>query len=72
MTNMPQTKREAARDLLTGIFRNRTRITIAEAMEAAAELGISRRTMIRACGDLGIREVHNGPFGAIWAWPVRA
>jgi len=25
--------------------------------------------MTRACGDLGITEIHNGPFGGIWAWP---
>ena len=72
MTTMPQTKREAARDLLTEIFRGRSRVTIAEAMEAATERGISRRTMIRACGDLKITEVHNGPFGGIWASPAAA
>jgi N-formylglutamate amidohydrolase len=63
------TKREAARGLLTAMFRERPRILIAEIMDAAAERAISRRTMTRACGDLGITEIHNGPFGGIWAWP---
>ncbi len=49
--------------------RERPRILIAEIMDAAAERAISRRTMTRACGDLGITEIHNGPFGGIWAWP---
>jgi hypothetical protein len=38
-------------------------------MEAANKQAISRRTMIRACGDLGVTEIHNGPHGGIWAWP---
>jgi N-formylglutamate amidohydrolase len=66
---VPVTKREAARGLLTAMFRERPRILIAEIMDAAAERAISRRTMTRACGDLGITEIHNGPFGGIWAWP---
>jgi hypothetical protein len=66
---IPLTKGEAARGLLSSMFRERPRILIAEVMEAAAERGISRRTMQRACSDLGITEIHNGPYGAIWAWP---
>ncbi len=65
----PVTKREAARALLTALFTERPRVSIAEAMEAAAERAISRRTMSRACRDLGITEVHNGRYGGIWAWP---
>ncbi len=68
----PTTKREAARGLLAAMFRERPRILIAEVMEAAAGHAISRRTMIRACGDLGVTEIHNGPYGAIWAWPQDA
>lgn len=67
--DIPVTKMEAARGLLTAMFRERPRILIAEIMRAAAERGISRRTMQRACGDLGVTEIHNGPYGAIWAWP---
>lgn len=67
---MPLTKREAARGLLASMFRERPRILIAEVMEAAAERGISRRTMQRACKDIGVGEIHNGPYEAIWAWPL--
>jgi hypothetical protein len=66
---VPTTQREAARGLLTAMFRERPRILISEVMTAAVERGISRRTMQRACGDLGVTEIHNGPYGAIWSWP---
>ena len=66
---VPLTKREAARGLLASMFRERPRILIAEVMDAAAERAISLRTIQRACRDLGITEIHNGPHGAIWAWP---
>lgn len=66
---IPTTKREAARGLLTALFRERPRILIAEVMKAAEERDISRRTMTRACRDLGVTEIHNGRNGAIWAWP---
>ena len=69
---VPLTKRESARGLLAAMFRERPRILIAEVMEAADSRGISRRTMIRACADLGVTEIHNGPHGAIWAWPQAA
>jgi hypothetical protein len=42
---------------------------IAEVMVAAKERDISRNTMIRACRDLGVTEIHNGCRPAIWAWP---
>jgi hypothetical protein len=60
------TKREAARVLLLKLFSGRSRITIAEAVAAGAEEGISRRTLTRACKDLGVVEVHNGRYGAFW------
>lgn len=66
---IPVTKIEAARGLLTSLFRESPRILIADALKAATEHDISRRTMQRACGDLGITEIHNGPHGGIWAWP---
>lgn len=66
---IPVTKREAARALLSEMFREQPRILIADVMAAAAERGISRTTVRRACTDLGIREIHNGPLPGIWAWP---
>lgn len=24
---------------------------------------------LQACGDLGVYEVRNGPYGGIWEWP---
>ncbi len=60
------TKREAARALLTELFTHAQRVAIATAVEEGRERGISRRTLTRACGDLGVREVHNGPYGAYW------
>jgi hypothetical protein len=66
---IPTTKREAARGLLTSLFRECPRILISEVMAAAAERDISRRTMTRACRDIGITEIHNGRNSGIWAWP---
>jgi hypothetical protein len=60
------TKRERGRAILVGLFSDRVRVPIAEVVAVAAEQGVSRRTLTRACGDLGIREVHNGPYGAFW------
>ena len=67
---MLTTKRERARLILESLFKSRDRITIAEAVAAGAEQGVSRRTLTRACHDLGIREVHNGPFGGFWERPA--
>jgi hypothetical protein len=61
-----KTKREIATDLLRDLFRDRTRIEIAEAVKRGAALGVSRRTLLRAGSELGVREVHNGPFPAFW------
>jgi hypothetical protein len=60
------TKREIARKLLGDLFTNRQRVPIAEAVAAGQKLDVSRRTLTRACSDLGIREIHNGPYGAFW------
>jgi hypothetical protein len=64
--NATMTKRETARSLLEELFRDRSRVPIAEAVEAGLERGVSRRTLTRACGDLGVTEIHNGPFGGFW------
>jgi hypothetical protein len=63
------TKREIARALLTGLFASRQRVPIAEAVELAKQLGVSRRTLVRVCPELGIHEVHNGRYGAFWQRP---
>ena len=61
-----RTKREIARDLLSSLFANQKRIPIAEAVAVGKHVGVSRTTLIRACRDLGVREVHNGRYGAFW------
>lgn len=63
---MTATKREIAGRLLAELFTKRKRIAIAEAVEAGAAVGVSRRTLQRACRELGVKEVHNGPFPAFW------
>lgn len=60
------TKREQADRLLRALFATRTRITIAEAVEAGGRLEISRRTLTYVARDLGIREVRNGPAPGFW------
>jgi hypothetical protein len=69
--DIPKTKRELAAELLTDMFRDRTRVLIADAIARAAEQNISRRTLIRAKTDLGLREIHNGPYSGIWEWPTQ-
>jgi hypothetical protein len=69
MTAPPVTQREAARGLLTAMFANRHRILISEVLQAAAERGISRRTMTLARADLGITTLQNGRNSGIWVWP---
>jgi hypothetical protein len=61
-----RTKREIAHDVLGKLLTGRTRITIAEAVEATAKAGVSRRTTARAARELGLQEIHNGPYGAFW------
>jgi hypothetical protein len=63
------TKRELAADVLQALFSQRPRIAIAEAVEAAAQVDVSKRTVQRAARDLGVREVHNGSYGAFWELP---
>jgi hypothetical protein len=60
------TKRELAGALLRDLFAYRERIPIAEVVAKGREIEVSRTTLIRACRDVGIREVHNGPFGGFW------
>jgi hypothetical protein len=63
----PLTKREQAIVLLRDLFAHRDRITITEANTAAADRGISPRTLTRAAHeDLGVREIHNGRNTGIW------
>jgi hypothetical protein len=72
MTSQTLTKRELAQRLLEELFVGRDRITIAEAVAAGVERGVSRRTLVRACREAGIREVHNGPYGGFWEKPGKA
>lgn len=60
------TKREIAVAILRQEFAQRPRIAISEIVALAAERGVSRRTLTRACRDVGIHEVHNGPYGGFW------
>jgi hypothetical protein len=60
------TKREAAAALLAELFANHKRVAIADAVAAGAARGISRRTLTRACRELGVTAIHNGPYGAFW------
>jgi len=60
------TKRELARELLTSRFAHRDRVAIAEVVTAASEIGVSRRTLSRAAKEIGVREIHNGPYGGFW------
>jgi len=62
----PSTKREIARDLLQELFTDRDRIPIQEIVAVGQTRGVSRRTLTRACVDLNIGTVPNGPFGAFW------
>jgi N-formylglutamate amidohydrolase len=68
--NSTMTKREQAQAVLSSLFAGgRNRIPIAEAVQAASEVGVSRRTLTRAARDLGVTEVHNGPYPAYWELP---
>jgi hypothetical protein len=60
------TKREHAREILRALFAHQQRIAIADAMAAGKAQGISRKTIQRASNELGVREIHNGPYGAFW------
>lgn len=64
MTNL--TKREQAAEILRGLFANADRIAIADAVAAGKAQDVSRGTLRRAATDLGVREIHNGPYGAFW------
>jgi hypothetical protein len=63
------TKRELAQKLLRDMFANHKRIAIADAVRAAAQRGISRRTLTKARAEMGATEVHNGPHPAFWQAP---
>ena len=60
------TKMETAVAILEQLFAHKSRITIAEAVAAGDEQGVSRRTLTRACRQLDVHEVHNGCYGAFW------
>lgn len=62
-----QTKREIAEEILKEMFQDEDRIAIADARKAVARHGVSARTLARAASDLGVVEIHNGPYGAFWA-----
>lgn len=63
------TQREIAHQVLDELFRNRERVSITEAVTAAAERGVSRRTLRRAATECGIREIHNGRIPGFWELP---
>lgn len=60
------TKREIGAAILRELFANRSRVPISEVVAAAQERGVSRRTLTRAGKELGITEIHNGPYGGFW------
>ena len=64
-----QTKREIATKILEDLFSHRHRIPIAEAVERGREEDVSRQTLRRAGKSMGVKEVHNGPYGAFWEIP---
>jgi len=64
--NGVMTQREAARALLFELFTDRKRIAISEVLGNAAGRGISRRTMTRACQDVGVTAIQNGRLGGFW------
>lgn len=66
---MTLTKRERALGLLGELFDDRQRIEIAEAVDRAAALGVSRRTLQRAAAELGIRAIHSGNDPGFWEVP---
>lgn len=63
-------KREIARQLLTELFGFRSRILIADAVEAGAAVEVSYRTLQRAAKDLGVKQIHNGQHPAFWELPT--
>ena len=66
------TQREQARRLLIDLMRDRHRILIDEAMQAAEEAEISYSTLRRARRDLGLVTRRNGPLPAFWETPEGA
>jgi hypothetical protein len=69
MTDELLTKSELARKILRDMFAKRSRITIAEAVAAAAEAGIGRKTLTEARKAIGATEIHNGPHPGFWQAP---
>ena len=60
-------KREATGELLAELSGGRSRVTIAEAVAASQERGISRRTLSRIGAQMGIKTIHCGRgHGGIW------
>jgi Ni,Fe-hydrogenase maturation factor len=66
METLPKTKREIAQELLTELFRDTSRILVADAVAAGKAHGIAYITMYRAARALGITSVHTGRAAGIW------
>ena len=64
------TKRELAQKLLRDMFANHSRIAIADAVRAATQRGISRKTLTEARKAIGATEIHNGPHPGFWQAPA--
>jgi hypothetical protein len=65
-----RTKLELAIALLQELFNCKQRIIINDAVAAAAERGVSRRTLIRASKILGATFVSNGNLPGFWELAV--
>jgi hypothetical protein len=66
METLPKTKREIAQELLTGLFRETTRILVADAVAAGKARGISYITMYRTARQMGVVSVPVGRGAGIW------
>lgn len=61
-----KTKIEIAREVLAELFARHDRVVISHAKEAAAQRGVSSRTLTRAAKELGVAVIYNGPYGHQW------
>jgi hypothetical protein len=66
MENNLLTKSELAAKILTEMFANSRRISIADAVEAADKVGVSRKTLTTVRKNMGAVEIHNGPHPGFW------
>jgi hypothetical protein len=60
------TKREIGIEVLEHAFEKTERVLVKDIIAKAKEAGVSRRTMQRIAGDLGIQEIHNGNQPSFW------